>query len=156
MLAQFLADKLSHMPPCRRRVVTGIRISSQVLSLWKLENNDTEGYGWVLSAVRAGGGPGLEAGGGELAKLGAGRVHSIPAWLALAPVFLSVLKEPDNIPQIELCYCKGGDKISYLAQDPWGINHSAAGCEAEKTRASPPVPMVGCPESTENTGDTDE
>lgn len=39
VLAQFLADKLSHMPPCRRRVVTGIRISSQVLSLRKLENN---------------------------------------------------------------------------------------------------------------------
>lgn len=46
VLAQFLADELSHMPPCRRRVVTGIRISSRALSLWKPENNETEGQGW--------------------------------------------------------------------------------------------------------------
>lgn len=45
VLAQFLADEPSHLPPCRRGAVTGTGIGSQVLSLWKPGNNRGEGEG---------------------------------------------------------------------------------------------------------------
>lgn len=56
MLAQFVADEPSHLPPCRRGAVTGVGIGSQVLSLWKPGNNDGEGKGsgaqsWGLGEV---------------------------------------------------------------------------------------------------------
>lgn len=35
-----------------------------------------------------------------------------------------------------------GKKITYFAQDSWGINHSAAVCEAEQTVASPNTSTV--------------